>query len=288
MADLFTLQNLFTLIMLLLLQAVLGFDNLLYIAIESKRVRPDRQRFVRQAGIGIAIVLRIVLLFIIMSAINTLTAVFFAFDLPGIATAEFNFRAFITLLGGVFIIYTAVKEIMHLLAVHDIGHDAKPQNKRSVTTALIWIISMNLIFSVDSILSALALTQNFIIMATAIILSGILMVVLSDYVAEFLKKNRMYEVMGLFILFIVGILLISEGAHLAHLELFGYKIEAMAKSTFYFVVGVLVVSDVVASTYQKRLMARKAHEVDDPEFTTEKSYAASEAATKGVPAEPAE
>ncbi|MEM1365623.1 MAG: tellurium resistance protein TerC [Pseudomonadota bacterium] len=286
MADLFTLQNLFTLIMLLLLQAVLGFDNLLYIAIESKRVQPDKQRFVRRTGIIIAIGLRIVLLFVIMSAINTLTAVFFEFDFPGIATAEFNFRAFITLVGGAFIIYTAVKEIMHLLAVHDIGHDAKPQAKRSVTTALVWIISMNLIFSVDSILSALALTQTFIIMATAIVLSGILMVVLADYVAEFLKKNRMYEVMGLFILFIVGILLVSEGAHLAHLELFGYKIEAMAKSTFYFVVAVLIVSDVVASTYQKRLMARKAAEVNDPDFTTEKSYAASAAATKGVPAEP--
>jgi predicted tellurium resistance membrane protein TerC len=91
-------------------------------------------------------------------------------------------------------------------------------------------------------------------MATAIILSGLMMIWLSDSVAEFLKKNRMYEVLGLFILFIVGVMLVSEGGHLAHLALFGYEIEAMAKSTFYFVIAVLVLVDIVA---------QKAHELAD-------------------------
>jgi predicted tellurium resistance membrane protein TerC len=269
MADLFTLQNLFTLMMLILLQAVLGFDNLLYIAIESKRVEPSRQAFVRRTGILIAVGLRIVLLFVIMSAINSLTAVFWSFNIEGIAKAEFNFRSFITLVGGAFIIYTAVKEITHMLAVHDLGHEEIKKDRRSVTSALILIVSMNLIFSVDSILSALALTQVFLVMATAIVLSGIGMLLLADYVADFLKKNRMYEVMGLFILFVVGILLVSEGAHLAHLTLFGYELEAMSKSTFYFVVFILVISDIVQSTYQKRILARKEREINHPDITTD-------------------
>ena len=112
---------------------------------------------------------------------------------------------------------------------------------------------MNLVFSFDSILSAIALTRVFAVMATAIVISGVLMIVLADKVSEFLKKNRMYEVLGLFILFIVGVMLVSEGGHLAHLDLFGYPIEPMAKSTFYFVIAILVVVDVAQSRYQKKL-----------------------------------
>jgi predicted tellurium resistance membrane protein TerC len=67
----------------------------------------------------------------------------------------------------------------------------------------------------------------------------------------------MYEVLGLFILFVVGILLLSEGGHLAHLQLFGHKIEAMSKATFYFVITVLVLVDVVQARYQKKLMKLK-------------------------------
>jgi predicted tellurium resistance membrane protein TerC len=112
---------------------------------------------------------------------------------------------------------------------------------------------MNAIFSFDSILSALAISEVFWIMTVAIVISGLLMIVLADRVTEFITRNRMYEVLGLFILFIVGILLVSEGGHLAHLTLFGFAVEPMAKSTFYFVLVVLIVVDVVQSQYQKKL-----------------------------------
>ena len=71
--------------------------------------------------------------------------------------------------------------------------------------------------------------------------------------AEFLQKNRMYEVLGLFILFIVGILLLSDGGKLAQLSFFDYPIEPMAKSTFYFVIAVLVIVDIIQGRYQKKL-----------------------------------
>jgi len=106
---------------------------------------------------------------------------------------------------------------------------------------------MNLVFSFDSILSAMALTDVFWVMATAIVIGGILMIWLADHVATFLEKNRMYEVLGLFILFVVGIMLLSEGGHLAHLKLFGSPVLPMAKSTFYFVIAVMVLTDFVQS-----------------------------------------
>ncbi|HHH27025.1 MAG TPA: tellurium resistance protein TerC [Polyangiaceae bacterium] len=241
--------------MLVLLQAVLGFDNLLYISIESKRVAPDKQSFVRKAGLGLAIILRIALLYVIMKLIAYVEEPFWSFDYPGLAKGAVSGHAVIVLFGGAFILYTALKEISHMLSIEDIGEGGE-ENFRGVGAALFWIILMNLIFSFDSILSALALTKVFEVMATAIVISGIMMIALADKVSEFLKKNRMYEVLGLFILFIVGVMLVSEGGHLAQLNIVGYEIHAMTKSTFYFVIGVLVIVDIVQSRYQKKLRAQ--------------------------------
>jgi len=171
----------------------------------------------------------------------------------------------IVLFGGTFILYTAVKEIYHMLAFEH-AHDADSSAQRSVGTAIFWIVLMNLVFSFDSILSAMAIAEkdadtgkyplhSLIVMATAIVISGLLMIFLADTVSEFLRKNRMYEVLGLFVLFIVGILLVSEGGHLAHVHLFSYKVEAMQKSTFYFVLGILVMIDIVQGRYQRKLLA---------------------------------
>ena len=160
----FTLEHLFTLVMLVVLQAVLGFDNLLYISLESKRVREDKQSYVRKTGIGLAIILRIVLLFVLLLAIGKLQAPFFEYGLQPVAASleqdhptgedaaafdhgedaghhvlrkpneegswvacSFNVHSLITLLGGIFIIYTAFKEITHMLAVHDLGRPWRKQ-----------------------------------------------------------------------------------------------------------------------------------------------------------------
>jgi len=256
MAELFTLDNLFTLMMLTLLQAVLGFDNLLYISLESKRAPADKQASVRKIGIILAVVFRLALLFILLTVIDYFQNPVFSLDFEGIATGTFNFHAIIVLIGGVFILYTAVKEIFHMMLLDD-EHEAD-REPSSPATIIFWIVAMNLVFSFDSILSAMALTKVFAVMATAIIIGGILMIWLADRVSDFLQKNRMYEVLGLFILFVVGIMLLTEGAHLAHLKLFGEAVMPMTKTTFYFVIAVLVFTDIVQSRYQRNLLAKAA------------------------------
>lgn len=272
MADLFTLQNLFTLLMLVLLQAVLGFDNLLYIAIESNKVgNAQDAKKVRKYGIGLAVIFRIMLLFIIVSVFGVLANPIFDIHLTNFIEGEFTVQALVTLLGGGFIIYTAIKEIHHLLAVDHIEH-SEGSAKRSMGKAIALIVLMNLVFSVDSILSAMAIasvpgvnggppTYQVPLMVIAILISGAAMIFMADAVTEFLKKNRMYEVLGLFILFLVGVLLVTEGAHLAHLKLFSFSIDAMSKSSFYLVVGVLIVTDILSNRYQKRLWAQKEAEI---------------------------
>jgi predicted tellurium resistance membrane protein TerC len=249
-----TFDNLMTLGMLILLQAVLGFDNLLYISLESKRAPADKQALVRRVGIGIAIVLRIALLFILTSVIQAFTEPWFTIH-SGLVAGEFNLHSVIVLLGGVFILYTAVKEIYHMLGLEEIGHGDERQ--RSIGGVIFWIVLMNLVFSFDSILSAMALSDVFWVMAAAIVAGGVLMIWLADTVSAFLQKNRMYEVLGLFVLLIVGVMLLSEGGHLAHLHLLGHEVTPMSKTTFYFVISVLVLVDVVQSRYQKRLLAAR-------------------------------
>jgi len=255
MESLLNLENLFTLGALIVLQAVLGFDNLLYVSLESKRAPADKQAWVRKMGIGLAIVLRIVLLFALVSLIKYVQDPLFGINIKGIVESEFNLHSIIVLVGGVFIIYTATKEIFHMMNLEE--HDGEEKRKSSAAKVIIWIVLMNLVFSFDSILSAMALTDQFIIMAIAIVVSGILMIWLAERVSEFLQKNRMYEVLGLFILFVVGIMLISEGGHLAHMKLFGTEVQAMTKATFYFVIVVLAVSDIVQSRYQRKILREK-------------------------------
>ena len=252
MESIFSINNLFTLGMLTLLQAVLGFDNLLYISLESKRAPVSQQAMVRRWGIGIAILLRIVLLFVLINIIQYFQDPLFDISIQGAISSSLNLHSIIVFIGGVFILYTATQEILHMMNLDALEHDSrKPQ---SVKIIIIWIVVMNLIFSFDSILSAMALSNVFWVMALAILISGVLMIWLADRVSEFLQKNRMYEVLGLFILFVVGIMLLSEGGHLAHLHLFGNKITPMSKATFYFVIGVLILTDIVQTRYQKKLL----------------------------------
>lgn len=260
MAELFTVEHFLTLLMLILLQAVLGFDNLLYISLESKRVEPGSQQRVRRIGIGLAIFLRIALLIVVVNALEYFHEPMFSLgqnDEDSLVRGAFNLESVVILAGGAFILYTALKEIFHMLSMHDLDENDSAA-MRSTGTAIFWIVLMNLVFSFDSILSAMALTDSVVIMAAAIVVSGILMMVLADHVATFLERNRMYEVLGLFILFIVGVMLVSEGGEKAGLSFVGHHVEAMPKSTFYFVLGVLIIVDVIQGRYQKKLLAKAA------------------------------
>ncbi|MGR3503233.1 TerC family protein [Pseudaestuariivita sp.] len=270
MADLLTPENLGNLVMLIFLQAVLGFDNLLYISIESQRAPVAQQAAVRRWGIILAVLLRIVLLFTMIQLIDALAEPFHVFEPGGWIEGGVNFATCVFVVGGIFIIYTAVKEISHMLTIHDLSTDVEAKSGKSAVQVVMLIVLMNLIFSFDSVLSALAITDVFVLLATAILLSGAAMLLLADGVTRFLEKNRMYEVLGLFILLIVGVVLLGEAGQAAvhgvesvgvphdeakalALKLFGYEVIPMSKTTFYFSVIVLVAVEIIQSGYTRKL-----------------------------------
>lgn len=268
MADLFTWGHLLILILLVALQVVLSVDNLLYISLISKQASPEKQKKLRQIGIGIAIIFRIILLFIIVNLISLFQNPFLTLHFDGVLEAELNLHSLIVLLGGAFIIYTAFKEIWHLVSHDDLSQPVEEYQYTSSLKIISMIVAMNLVFSFDSILAAIGLTNDlentsiaFVIMSLAIIFSGVIMIVLAEKVSAFLQKNRLYEVLGLFILFIVGIMLLSEGGHLAEIKIFGESIEAMNNTTFYFIIFVLIAVDVVQSSYQKKLLKHQEQDV---------------------------
>ncbi len=256
--DVFTLPNLMNLGVLIFLQAVLGFDNLLYISIESQRAPAESRAKVRKMGIIVALVLRVILLFAIMSLLESFASPLFSVHWTGVLEGEFTFATLIFLAGGAFLMWTAVKEISHLLAIEHLGSEGQEESTKPAAQVVAMIVLMNLIFSFDSILSALAITKVFLVLATAIVISGILMLVLADSVSTFIERNRKYEVLGLFILLIVGVVLLGEGGHEAHLTLAGFRVEAMSKATFYFSIAVLVAVDLLQSKYQAKLALKRA------------------------------
>ncbi|MEL7344154.1 MAG: TerC family protein [Pseudomonadota bacterium] len=266
MAELLTIENIGNLLMLCFLQAVLGFDNLLYISIESQRAPVAQQRAVRFWGIIIAVALRVVLLFVMITLIDRLSEPFYTFAWEGVLTGAVNFATVVFLIGGIFIMYTAVKEIGHMLSIQHLDTDLENKSGKSAVQVVSLIVLMNLIFSFDSVLSALAITDVFPILATAILLSGAAMLFLAESVTTFLQKNRMYEVLGLFILLIVGVVLIGEAgvaaSHATHndadaMMIFGFPLLPMSKTTFYFAVIVLFAVEILQSGYSRKLNAER-------------------------------
>ncbi len=261
MVSVFSFENILTLVMLIALQGVLGIDNLLYISIEAKKAPKEARKRARNIGILLAIVLRIGLLFLLVSLIKLFQNELFALNLGDVFRSSFNGHSIIVLAGGIFIIYTAVKEIWHLISNENPGEVENKRGPQSAAKTIFMICVMNIVFSFDSVLGGLALTSSIdsyalemTLQTIAVVISGIMMIVMSDGVSRFLQKNRMFEVLGLFVLFIVGIMLLTEGGHLAHIHILGNAIVPMSKTTFYFVLVVLVVIDVIQSKYHKKIV----------------------------------
>ena len=195
--------------------------------------------------------MRVALLLLLVQLIQWFQLPFATVHWEGVIEASFNGHSVIAMVGGGFV-YTAVKEVWHMLA-GDLGSHEAQATSKSARAAILAMVLMNAVFSFDSVLTAIALTDNMAVMVVSILLSGVIMLLLANRVAAFLKKNRAYEVLGLFILLLVGVMLLSEGGHLAHLTLFGGEVHALNKTTFYFAVSVLIAVDLVQSRYQKRL-----------------------------------
>ena len=210
------------LITLVVLEIVLGIDNLVFIAILSNKLPKEQQARARRIGLLLALVMRIGLLTLIGWLVTLQTPLS---DLglrgapgqygePTFETA-FSGRDLILLVGGLFLLWKATKEIHHTMTPADHSGDLLDQNKGVVeltfTAAIVQIIALDLVFSVDSILTAVGMTDHIPIMVAAVIITVTVMLFAADPLAKFIEKNPSVVMLALAFLVMIGLVLIADG-----------------------------------------------------------------------------
>lgn len=252
MSDLFSIESLFTLAVLVFLQVVIGFNNLLAIVIEARRAPPEDRGRARRNGVAMAIIFRLFLLFVLLTIAESFWTPLARIDAPYVSGA-FDLRDIVFLVGGGLILFSAMKEISRVLSLSQLEADVERRGQKTYVAALAAILLSNLVFSFNAALTGVALSDNFTLLALAIVISGVLMVLFADHAAQVLEKNRTFDALGLFILLLVGVLVLAEGAGGADLTLFGHAVEPISMATFYFSAVVMIALDALQRRYQSKL-----------------------------------
>jgi predicted tellurium resistance membrane protein TerC len=228
------------LITLIFLQIVLGIDNIIFISIAASKLKEKLRKKAINIGMVIAMVLRIALLF----AITSLTALkepfweftsnWFSISLTG--------QAVILCLGGIFLLYKSVDEIHEKIEGIEHNHtDANaPSKVESFANAIVQISLINVVFSFDSILTAIGMTNGlngaFPIMVIAIVISVIIMILFANPVSNFVSKHPTIQMLGLSFLILIGFMLIAEAAHMSNASFFGNHVGVIPKGYLYFTI----------------------------------------------------
>ena len=205
MESLISLDGLISFSSLVLMEIVLGVDNIIFISILTGRLPSHQQEKARFVGISLALLIRIALLFLLTWLIGlnkTLIAVF-EFEITG--------RDLILIAGGLFLIYKSTTEVHQKLE----GQEETDITKGTLTfgTAIVQIIILDIVFSFDSILTAIGLVKNVTIMVLAVIIAMVVMLVSANKISDFINKHPTIKMLALSFLLMIGILLLIEGFH---------------------------------------------------------------------------
>jgi predicted tellurium resistance membrane protein TerC len=188
---------------LLALEVVLGIDNIVVIAIVTARLPQEKQSFARRLGLGLAMFMRIAMLFGIAWLTKLDGALFEVFG------REISTKDIILMVGGAFLIAKATKELHEKIEGKIL--ETKNPVAASMTNAIVQILAFDLVFSLDSILTAVGLTDVIWIMVTAIVIAVLIMMIFADWISAFLEKHPTTKVLALAFMLLVGILLVADG-----------------------------------------------------------------------------
>lgn len=206
-AALTTTDGLIALATLTALEIVLGIDNVIFIAILSDKLPEEQRKKARNIGLLLAMVQRIIFLFFISWIIKfDETKLFNAFD------KAISVKDLIVMTGGLFLMYKAVKEIHDKIEGDPEGHH-RSKNVHTFGAVLGQIILLDAVFSIDSVLTAVGLTEHLIIMVIAVIVSVGIMIAFAGPIANYVSKHPTIKMLALAILLMIGVLLVAEGFH---------------------------------------------------------------------------
>ncbi len=203
--DLFTLGSLISLITLSILEIVLGIDNIIFISIVSGKLPKEKQGKARTIGLMLALIMRVALLFSISWIVQLKNPLFFIseFGVTG--------RDLILFSGGIFLLYKTTIELHNKVQGYE--EDGVNANKNTFRGIVFQIVLIDIVFSFDSILTAVGLVNNLIVMVLAVIIAMIIMILFSGKVSDFINLNPTIKVLALSFLLMIGTILILEAFH---------------------------------------------------------------------------
>jgi predicted tellurium resistance membrane protein TerC len=269
-------QGWIALLMLTIMEVVLGIDNIIFISIVAGKLPEKDQSRARNTGLLLALGLRILLLFgiafimamqdpwIQFSIGETVTETLNHAATPSTTSGhehavadgksyllfgQFTGQSIILLFGGLFLLYKSVSEIHHKLEDHHEAVQGGEKKKVKISDVIVQITLLNIVFSFDSILTAVGLTQDMtrqqldptLIMILGILISMGIMMAFAGALGRFVNKHPSIQMLALSFLILIGFMLITEGAHIAHFEVFYTEVGAIPKGYLYFAMAFAVI-----------------------------------------------
>ncbi len=200
------IDSLVALVSLIALEVILGIDNIIFISILADRLPEHQRNKLRIWGLSLAMLMRLALLAFIAWILKLDKTLF------TLAQIEFSGKGLILIVGGLFLIYKSTKEIYHKTEMRN-HEDVPPTKGNSFGRLLSEVILLDLVFSVDSIITAVGMVQELWIMYTAVILTVVIMLIASKPISTFITRHPSFKILALCFLMMIGVALLAEGFH---------------------------------------------------------------------------
>ena len=224
------IEGLFYLLVLSLLEIVLGIDNIIFISIVTEKLPSEKRKYARNIGLTLALLIRLFLLSIVSWIMGMTKPFMYVFEHP------FSGQSVVLLIGGLFLIYKSTIEMHNSVKGHEEEHSSK---KSSLSKIILQIVLIDIVFSFDSIISAIGMTNGMkqdtggdplIIIYLAVIISMVVMLIFSKQISDFIQNNPTIKMIALGFLVTIGVLLVAEafGQHIPK----GYVYFALSYSLF--------------------------------------------------------
>ncbi len=200
------IESIIPLLSLIALEVILGIDNIIFISILADKLPEDERNKLRYWGIGLAMAMRLCLLAFISWILKLDQTLFTLFE------TDFSGKGLILIGGGLFLIYKSTKEIYHKTELAN-SENTTTTEVKNFGKLLTEVIILDLVFSIDSIITAVGMVNELWIMYTAVIVTVIIMLIASKPISEFIRKHPSFKILALCFLMIIGVSLLAEGFH---------------------------------------------------------------------------
>jgi predicted tellurium resistance membrane protein TerC len=252
------------LLTLTFLEIILGIDNIVFISIAANKLPENQRNKATNIGLLLAMAQRIILLFFVSFLIG-LNTPFFVFESTWLTT-EISWQGIILLGGGLFLIFKSTSEIRE--KVDSPGYEesqVKGKHIKSLSQAIIQILLIDFIFSIDSILTAVGMTNNLhdnhnynlVLMIIAVVISIAVMIIFANPIRKFIDTHPSMQLLGLAFLILIGFMLITEAAHLTHTEFLGNTVGAIPKGYLYFAIAFSIFVEILSLKINKKQKIKK-------------------------------